>query len=56
MSDSEAKRKWRKENTTTVTVKLNHNTDTDILGYLGGKPIASTIKLALREYIERHPD
>ena len=56
MPDSDAKRKWRKENTTTVTVKLNHNTDTDILGYLDGKPIATTIKKALREYIERHPD
>ena len=56
MPDSEAKRKWRKENTTTVTVKLNHNTDPDILGYLDGKPIATTIKLALREYMERHPD
>ena len=56
MPDSEAKRRWIRENTTTLTVKLNHNTDRDILSFLKDKPGATTIKAALREYIERHPD
>ena len=31
MPDSEAKRKWVKENTTVVAIKLNNNTDSDII-------------------------
>jgi len=56
MPDSDAKRRWRKEHTTTLTVKLNHNTDRDILDFMQGKAAATTIKAALREYIERHPE
>jgi len=56
MPDSEAKKRWIRENTTKLSVKLNHNTDRDILEFLSGKPGATTIKKALREYIERHPE
>lgn len=31
MADSEAKKKWIKENTTRICIKLNNNTDKDIL-------------------------
>ena len=55
MPDSEKKKQWIKENTTLATAKLNHNTDKDILQYYGGKPSATVIKIALREYIANHP-
>lgn len=55
MADSEAKKRWMKENTTQATVKLNHNTDADIIEYFGAKIPASTIKIALREFIKNHP-
>lgn len=56
MPDSEAKKKWIKENTTTVTVKFNHNTEPDLLEFLKDRPIATTLKIALREYIANHPE
>ena len=56
MPDSEAKRRWIKEHTVMITAKLNKNTDRDILTYLQDKALATTIKAALREYMERHPD
>lgn len=31
MPDSEAKKRWIKEHTTTITVKFNHNTDKELL-------------------------
>lgn len=34
MADSQAKRDWIKANTTTVTMKLNHRTDADIIEQL----------------------
>ena len=37
MPDSEAKKKWIKENTVFIGLKLNKRTDADILGYLEGK-------------------
>ena len=55
MSDSEAKKKWMRENTTQATAKINHNTDSDIIEYFGTKIPASVIKTALREYIQNHP-
>ena len=54
--ESEAKRRWDKENTTKVLLKLNHNTDRDLLEYLEkqkekGCSLAGTFKEALREKI-----
>lgn len=54
MYESEAKRKWQKENTVFIGVKLQKSTDKDILAFLQDKPNQTTIKLALREYMERH--
>ena len=55
MPDCNAKKKWDKENVLFVTTKLFANTDKDIIEYLEGKPRATTIKAALREYMENHP-
>lgn len=51
MPDSEAKKRWMKENTVQIGLKLNKNTDGDILNYLAGKPNQTEIKRILREYI-----
>ncbi len=56
MPESEEKRKWQKENTVFIGVKLQKSTDADILRFLDGKSKQTMIKLALREYLERHPD
>lgn len=56
MPESEAKKKWMKENTTVITVKFMHNTEKELLDYLkAGKP-ATILKAALREYMENHKD
>jgi len=46
--------KWQKNNTTVITVRLQHSTDKDILDYLSDKPKATIIKKALREYMQNH--
>ena len=56
MPDSQAKKAWIKANTIQATVKLNRNTDTDIINYFGDKISAAVIKAALREYIKNHPE
>ena len=48
MADSQAKREWMKENTTFIGLKLNHNTDKDILEALQGKQKQTEIKRLLR--------
>jgi hypothetical protein len=37
MPDSEAKKKWIKDHTTIIRMKLNNNTDADIIAKLQGK-------------------
>lgn len=49
MPDSEAKKAWIAENTTSVKVKLNHRTDADILAALEGKVKQTEIKRLVRE-------
>ena len=56
MYESEAKRKWQKENTVFIGVKLQKSTDADILKFLEGKQNQTTIKIALREYMEHHKE
>ena len=56
MPDCNAKKKWDKENVLFVTTKLFANTDKDIISFLEGKPRATTIKAALREYMENHKE
>ena len=38
MAESKARKKWTTENTTRVVMKLNHNTDADILAKLAEVP------------------
>lgn len=56
MPESEAKRKWQKENTVFIGVKLQKSTDADILRFLDGKQNQTAIKQALREYMKNHPE
>lgn len=56
MPDSEAKKAWMRANTVMAAVKLNRNTDKDIIDFFGDKISASVIKAALREYIKNHPE
>ncbi len=48
MSDSTAKKEWMKLNTTIIGLKLNNNTDQDILQALEGKQKQTEIKRLLR--------
>lgn len=48
MADSEAKKEWIKANTTFIGLKLNHNTDSDILEALQGKQKQTEIKRLMR--------
>lgn len=56
MSTSDAKKAWMEKNTTVLTVRFTHNTEQYLLDYLSDKPIATTIKNALKEYMQNHPD
>lgn len=52
MADSEAKKKWEKECTTRITVKLTNKADADILKKLADVPSkAGYIKQVIREDI-----
>jgi len=52
MPDSEAKKKWILENTITVTIKLNRNTDADIIRKLETVPSRQGyIKAVIRQDI-----
>ena len=54
MPETEAKKKWQKENTEFIGVKLQKSTDADIIEFLQGKVKNAVIKAALREYIAVH--
>ena len=54
MPESEAKKKWMKENTKMVAVKMMVKSDGDIIDFLSDKPASTVIKVALREYIRNH--
>ena len=56
MAESEAYKKWAKEKTTMITMRLQKSTDADILRFLEGKQKQTIIKLALREYMENHSE
>nr|DAT94087.1 MAG TPA: hypothetical protein [Caudoviricetes sp.]DAV43488.1 MAG TPA: hypothetical protein [Caudoviricetes sp.]DAV81160.1 MAG TPA: hypothetical protein [Caudoviricetes sp.] len=53
MPDSEAKRAWAAQNTTFIGLKLNNNTDTDILAALEGKARQTEIKRLIRLGLEK---
>ena len=52
MPDSEAKRQWMSQNTTFIGLKLNNNTDADILAALEGKARQTEIKRLIRKGLE----
>ena len=56
MPDSEAKKKWMKDNSKIISIKMMLKSDKDILDFLADKPTATTIKLALREYMANHKE
>lgn len=61
MVDSEAKKKWDKDNMVFVGFKLFREVkckrnDQDIIDFLEGKVKGEVIKAALREYIENHKE
>ena len=56
MPDSEAKKRWMKENSKIISFKVMLKGDKDIIDFLRDKPTATTIKLALREYMKNHPE
>ena len=55
MPDSPAKKKWLKDNSKPISFRLMLKGDADIIEYLETVPTATTIKAALREYMENHP-
>lgn len=56
MPDSDAKKRWMKENSKIISFKVMFKSDADIIEYLQSRPTATTIKAALREYMENHKD
>ena len=59
MAESKSHRTWTVENTVHFSVRLQKKGDADILAYFDKQKLAgisrlSIIKLALREYMERH--
>lgn len=52
MPDSKAKRQWIAQNTTFIGLKLNNNTDADILSALKGKARQTEIKRLVRLGLE----
>lgn len=58
MPDSEAKKRWMKENLLMIGFKLHRKNDADIIEYLEGigADKQKVMKKAIREYITNHPD
>lgn len=55
MPPTEAKKRWERENTTMIHIKLNHNTDKDLLAFfetLDNR--AGFIKQLCRDYLKNH--
>ena len=58
MPDSEAKKKWAKENMLLIGLKLHRKYDADIVDFLTekGSEKQTIIKAALREYMKNHSE
>ena len=61
MPDSDAKKKWIKDNTIIFSIKLMKRTEPDIIEFLEkyqeqGISKATVFKAALREFIENHKE
>lgn len=53
MAESDARKEWTKKNTVFVGLKLNRNTDADILQAIEGKPRQTEIKRLVRLTLEK---
>ena len=53
MPESEAKKRWMRENTKVYSVKVTKTTETDIIEYLEGKQPATEFKKGIRLLIEQ---
>lgn len=58
MPDSEAKKRWMKENFWTLSLKIHRKYDADIVEFLEkcGDEKQKCIKAALREYMQNHKE
>ena len=58
MPDSEAKRRWAKENLLMIGFKLHRKNDADIITFLESKGTDKQkhMKQAIREYMANHPE
>lgn len=54
MAEPKSQKRWMKENSKMVTVKLMNKGDADLITFLDGKAKATVIKAALWEYIQNH--
>lgn len=56
--DSEAKKRWQKENMMMLCFKLHRKNDADIIAFLEekGADKQKAIKTAIREYMENHKE
>lgn len=53
IAETEARKAWVKDNTTFIGIRLNHNTDKDILTALDGKQKQTEIKRLIRKALEK---
>ena len=58
MPDSEAKKKWKAENTRNLVININKNTDKEIFDFLEqlDQPFGKVFKTAIKEYIARQKE
>lgn len=54
MPDSEARKAWTAANTTSINLKLNNRTDSDILAAIKGKAKQTEIKRLIREALKKN--
>lgn len=54
MPESKSQARWRKEHTTGIRIRLNHNTDSDILEWLDKQSSRQgAIRAVLKEHIRQ---
>lgn len=58
MPDSEAKRRWKSENTKNLVITINRNTDKEIFDYLETlkEPYGTKFKNAIKEMIRKEQE
>ena len=55
-TDTEAKKRWDKENTFFIGIKFQKKTDQDVIDFLEGKNKRNIILTAIREYMANHKE